>query len=95
MPASVVHHKTARPHTALTASGDRFYFHVRNTVWMLRGRAWGPAEKLSLLYLLVPQVLAYLRAGGSAAVWVRDSATGSRAVNRRIETIAPPPCPDI
>ena len=66
--ASVVHHKTARPHTALTASGDRFYFHVRNTLWMLRGRAWGRAEKLSLLYLLVPQVLAYLRAGGSAAV---------------------------
>ena len=68
VPASVVHHKTPRPHTALTASGERFYFHVRNTLWMLRGGAWGAAEKLSLVYLLVPQVLAYLRAGGSAAV---------------------------
>ena len=67
VPGSVVHHKTARPHTALTASGERFYFHVRNTLWMLRGGAWGPAEKLSLVYLLVPQVAAYLRAGGSAA----------------------------
>ena len=76
VPASVVHHKTARPHTALTASGERFYFHVRNTLWMLRGTAWGRAEKLSLLYLLVPQVAAYLRAGGPASVVARGLRDG-------------------
>ena len=68
--ASVVCHKTARPHTALSASGERFFFHVRNTLWMVRGDAWGPAEKLSLLYLLVPQVTAYVRTGGAAAAAV-------------------------
>ena len=73
--ASEVTHRTATAHTALSAPGERFFFHVRNTLWMLRGDAWGPAEKLSLVYLLVPQVGAYVRAGGRPA-----AATVARAV---------------
>lgn len=62
VPTSVAVHKTQRPHTALSASGDRFYLHVRNTLYMLRGSAWAPAEKPSLLFGLIVSTLDYLRA---------------------------------
>lgn len=61
VPASVAVHKTERAHTAVSATGDRFYFHVRNTLYMLRGTAWAPSEKPSLLFGLIVTVLAYLR----------------------------------
>lgn len=59
---SVVEHRTRIPHTAVTEGGPRFYYHVRNTLYMLRGSAWSPAEKLSLVYLLGVTTVAYLRA---------------------------------
>jgi GT2 family glycosyltransferase len=40
--SSVVEHRTARPHTAVSATGDRFYYHARNTLYMVRGRSWSP-----------------------------------------------------
>ncbi len=60
VPRSVVHHKTKAPHTA-TESGPRFYYHVRNTVLMLRGNSWTPAEKPVLVWWLMWGSLAYLR----------------------------------
>ena len=59
------------------APGDRFYFHARNTLYMVRGRSWGALEKVSLLYLLAVTSLQYLRAGGSAAVVLRGLRDGS------------------
>jgi rhamnopyranosyl-N-acetylglucosaminyl-diphospho-decaprenol beta-1,3/1,4-galactofuranosyltransferase len=61
VPTSVAVHKTQRPHTAVSAAGDRFYFHVRNTLYMLRGTAWAPSEKPSLLFGLIISVLDYFR----------------------------------
>lgn len=61
VPASVALHKTERPYTAISASGGRFYFHVRNTLYMLRGTAWRPSEKPSLLFSLFVSIVAYLR----------------------------------
>ncbi len=61
VPASVSLHKTQQPYTAISTSGDRFYFHVRNTLYMLRGTAWAPREKPSLLFSLIMSVVAYLR----------------------------------
>lgn len=58
---SVVEHRTRIPHTAVTEGGARFYYHVRNTLFMLRGSAWSPAEKGSLVYLLAVTTAAYLR----------------------------------
>lgn len=60
VPASVVHHATQRPYTALEASGDRYYFHVRNTLLMLRGRSWDPLERLRYLRLLIGTTRAYV-----------------------------------
>ncbi len=61
VPDSIALHKTREPYTAITTSGERFYYHVRNTLYMLRGPAWRPSEKPSLLFGLVLSVAAYLR----------------------------------
>ena len=61
VPESVVEHRTKTAHTAVTESGGRFYFHVRNSLYMLRGGAWNLREKLSLVWALVFTTQAYLR----------------------------------
>ena len=73
---SVVEHRTRTPHTAVTEAGGRFYFHARNTLYMVRGRSWTALEKLSLLYLLALTSLQYVRAGGSARVVARGLRDG-------------------
>jgi GT2 family glycosyltransferase len=80
--ASVVVHKTERPYTAVTTSGRRFYFHVRNTIYMLRGSAWAPDEKASLLFGLIVSIAQYLRfnhfSGRAAAAILRGLLDGLR-----------------
>ena len=61
VPASVTLHKTRLAYTAITSSGDRFYFHVRNTIYMLRGTAWKPREKPGLLFGYLMSIVAYLQ----------------------------------
>ncbi len=78
VPQSIVVHKTETPYTAVTSSGGRFYFHVRNTLYMLRGKAWRPAEKLSLSWYLLSTTLAYLRVNGFARESVATVARGLR-----------------
>ncbi len=75
---SVVEHRTARPYTAVTSAGDRFYFHARNTLYMVRGSSWSRLEKASLLYLLGLTSLQYVRGGGSARVVLRGLRDGVR-----------------
>lgn len=60
VPSSVAEHRTKTPHTAVSDTGGRFYFHVRNSLYMLRSRAWGVDEKLSLLFMVVTTTRAYL-----------------------------------
>lgn len=62
VPDSIVEHRTKEAHTAVSAAGERFYFHVRNTLFMVRGSAWNGVEKATLVYLLVGTTVAYLRA---------------------------------
>ena len=78
VPASVVEHRTKQPHTAVSATGERFYFHARNTLYMVRGRSWGVLEKASLLYLLALTSAQYLRGGGSARTVLRGLRDGLR-----------------
>ena len=61
VPDSVVVHKTKQPYTAVTDTGGRFYYHVRNSVYMLRGNSWNGREKLSLLWFLLFTTNEYLR----------------------------------
>jgi len=60
VPTSVVHHKTKLAHTAVTDAGGRFYYHARNTLYMLRSRSWDRGEKLGLLYVLLTTSWQYL-----------------------------------
>ena len=75
---SVVEHRTAKPYTAVTSAGDRFYYHARNTLYMVRGRSWSALEKASLLYLLAVTSAQYVRAGGSPRVVLRGLRDGVR-----------------
>jgi GT2 family glycosyltransferase len=47
VPESVVYHWTPEPHTAAAATDpNRFYFHVRNSLWILRGSSLSAIERL-------------------------------------------------
>jgi len=61
VPDSVVLHKTKTAYTAVTDTGGRFYYHVRNSLYMLRGQAWSKREKLSVIWFLGFTTNAYLR----------------------------------
>ena len=62
VPDSRVLHKTATNHTALDAAPGKFYYHVRNSLWMLtRSNAWPAKEKLMLFAKLVAFAASYLQ----------------------------------
>jgi rhamnopyranosyl-N-acetylglucosaminyl-diphospho-decaprenol beta-1,3/1,4-galactofuranosyltransferase len=46
VPESVVVHKTRTPHTAIEDTSGRFYYHVRNSLLLLRGSSYAPIERL-------------------------------------------------
>ncbi len=60
VPTSIVHHKTSTPYTAVSTSGGRFYYHIRNTLFMVRGSAWSTREKLTLVWVIISTSRAYL-----------------------------------
>jgi len=67
VPTSVVVHKTADPHTAASAPPERFFFHVRNTVFIALGPGRSARDRLVRAWVLVSTVAAYLRANRSRA----------------------------
>ena len=62
VPRSVAHHKTVSASTTTAGSPERFYYQVRNSVYMVRGDAWDRQEKLRVLWGLLVQVWQFLRA---------------------------------
>jgi GT2 family glycosyltransferase len=76
VPASRVVHKTEKKHTALDAAPQRYYYQVRNLVWMLtRSDAWSGAERAKIMLVHSRWVLAYLRR--SRFSWPSVRAVGS------------------
>jgi rhamnopyranosyl-N-acetylglucosaminyl-diphospho-decaprenol beta-1,3/1,4-galactofuranosyltransferase len=59
VPASVAVHKTKTRATPWTG-GERFYYAVRNGLWLIRGDALDPRERLFQLRLVVRQIRLYL-----------------------------------
>jgi len=45
VPESVVHHWTPSPHAPATPTSDRFYYHARNSLLLLRGSSLTPIER--------------------------------------------------
>ena len=82
VPASVVEHRTPTAHSAVTGAGARFYFHVRNTLYMIRGDAWDAGEKLGLALVVVTTSWQFLRRNrfraGSLGVVARGVRDGLR-----------------
>jgi rhamnopyranosyl-N-acetylglucosaminyl-diphospho-decaprenol beta-1,3/1,4-galactofuranosyltransferase len=83
VPGSVAEHRTRTAHTAVSESGERFYFHVRNSLWMLRGDAFTPAERVAQLFWLLQTTGAYLRVNRASPAALRTLWRGLRDGLRR------------
>ena len=70
--------------------GDRFYFHVRNTLYMLRSRSWAFDEKVALAYALFDTTAAYLRENGIGKGSVGVILAGLRDGLKPVEQAARP-----
>jgi rhamnopyranosyl-N-acetylglucosaminyl-diphospho-decaprenol beta-1,3/1,4-galactofuranosyltransferase len=60
VPTSVVVHKSATNRTAMFSPPDRFYLHVRNTVFIIRGPGRSARNKLIFVWVLASSSLQYL-----------------------------------
>ncbi len=64
VPQSTALHKTGPQHTPLDAPPERFYYHVRNTLWtLLHSSAWTLPERRSQIIPLFLTIGAFLRRG--------------------------------
>lgn len=45
VPDSQVYHWTDQPHAPANVTGERFYYHARNSLFLLRSSAFSPAER--------------------------------------------------
>jgi GT2 family glycosyltransferase len=81
VPESRVYHWTAEPHTAVTSTGGRFYYHVRNSLLLLRGTSLTIFERENYLRYWMGTIGEYLRVNRSwsaAKVVLRGVADGMR-----------------
>jgi GT2 family glycosyltransferase len=67
VPSSVAVHLTPDPHTAMSAPPERFYYHVRNTIFIIRGPGRSARDKLVFAWALVSSIWEYLRINLSPA----------------------------
>jgi GT2 family glycosyltransferase len=85
VPTSVALHKTADPHTASLAPPERFYFHVRNTIFMIRAPGRPLRDRLVRLWIVVSSSAAYFKADPNrarAAAIMRGVRDGLRRLPR-------------
>ncbi len=61
VPESVVYHWTASPHPAATPTTDRFYYHARNSLLLLRGSSVSGVERIDYARFYLRTLAAYLR----------------------------------
>lgn len=64
VPTSVAEHRTPTAHTAISAPPERFYYHVRNTVFMMLAPERTPRQKLIVLWVLATSVAQYVSRPG-------------------------------
>ncbi len=67
VPRSVALHKTDTAHEPTSAPPGRFYYHVRNTLYMIRGPGRDRRDKLVRCWILVASTAEYLAGNPSAA----------------------------
>ena len=64
VPESLVYHCTAEPHPPATPTSDRFYYHARNSLLLLRGSSFSPIERVDNGRFYVRTIREYLRVNG-------------------------------
>jgi rhamnopyranosyl-N-acetylglucosaminyl-diphospho-decaprenol beta-1,3/1,4-galactofuranosyltransferase len=84
VPTSVVEHRTESPYAAVSAPPERFYFHVRNTLYMLRDRLDRPREAAYFGWELVSSIARYLRSSPEPARAIPSILRGLRDGLRRL-----------
>jgi GT2 family glycosyltransferase len=62
VPESRVRHWTETPHAPATVTSDRFYYHARNSLLLLRGSCFSPLERLDYGRYYLRTLAEYLRA---------------------------------
>ena len=67
VPASVALHKTETAHSPIAVPPDRFYYHVRNTIYMARAPGRGPRDRLVRCWIVASSIAEYLRRHRSRA----------------------------
>lgn len=60
VPTSVVHHKTPTAYLSWQGTPERYFYHVRNSIYMTRSNAWDTQEKLRVLWMLLINVRQFL-----------------------------------
>ncbi len=85
VPASVVTHKTATSYGPVEGSAARFYYFVRNNLWMLLwSSAWTPSEKIKMAVAYFRIIWAFLRCTSDRTNGLRSIGRGfSDALTRR------------
>jgi GT2 family glycosyltransferase len=61
VPQSTVVHYTPKPYNTVTDTRERFYFKVRNQLWLLRGPSFGGRERLDYARSWLGAIVTYLR----------------------------------
>lgn len=93
VPASVVRHVTRTAYATVEGTGGRFYFSVRNRLFLMRSPALGALEKVRLLHALLRDVRRYVSGKGlsPAVAWLLLRATvrglGTPAARLRPERV--------
>ncbi|HEX2234348.1 MAG TPA: glycosyltransferase family 2 protein [Thermoleophilaceae bacterium] len=84
VPTSIVEHRTESAYAHVCAPPERFYFHVRNTLYLLRDRLDRPREAAYLGWELVSSITRYLRASSEPTRAMRSILRGLRHGLRRL-----------
>jgi len=83
VPSSIAVHRTPSPYTHMTADPARFYYHVRNTVYMIRGPGRPLRDRIARTWVLASSSLEYLlrhRTAGAAVAVLRGLRDGVRRI---------------
>jgi GT2 family glycosyltransferase len=83
VPDSTAVHWTPQPYSTVTDTRERFYFKVRNHLWLLRGSSFGGRERLGYARSLVSAIVTYVRRSPSRGRALRTVLKGVRDGLRR------------
>jgi rhamnopyranosyl-N-acetylglucosaminyl-diphospho-decaprenol beta-1,3/1,4-galactofuranosyltransferase len=86
VPESIVYHWTPSPHPAATPTTDRFYYHARNSLLILRGSSLRSIERVDYARYYLRTLAQYIRVNrADARRWrllLRALRDGARGVTR-------------